>query len=156
MALLTFSVRTFGIQAFPADEMLRVAFVPSGPAFTTFSAFPERIEYAEPDPSGFVSVDLAPTLDLRPEAWFTVRFEWFSRDPLTGGWVAAGWSEVPGGLRVPAEGGTLGDLLEAAAPPGAVMWGYGPPPSFLSGVIYVDISGIKPGLYLPEGTVGIS
>ena len=156
MALVTFSVRTFGIQAFPADEKLRVAFVPSGPGFTTFSAFPQRIEYAEPDADGFVSADVVATVGLRPEVWLTVRFEWFSRDPVTGEWIAAGWSEVPGRLRVPEAGGTLGDLLEAGAPPGAVMWGYGPPPSSLRGVIYVDISGIKPGLYLPEGTVGIS
>lgn len=155
MALVTFSVRTYGFGAFDADEMLRVAFVPSGAASTTFSVFPEHTEYATPDPDGLVEVNLAPTLNLSPATWLTVRFEWFSRDPLTGDWVQAGWSELPGELRVPTEGGTLGDLITAAPPPGAVMWGYGPPPSNL-GVIYVDISGMKAGLYLPEGTVGIS
>lgn len=156
MGMVTFSVRTYGFGTFGADEMLRVAFVPSGAATSTFSAFPERPIYATPDPDGLVEEDLVTTLGLSPEVWFIVRFEWFSKDPLTGEWVAAGWSELPGQLRVPEAGGTLGDLLTAAPPPGVVMWGYGPPPSYLTGVIYVDISGIKPGLYLPEGTVGIS
>lgn len=156
MALVTFSVRTYGFGVFAANEMLRVAFVPSGPATSTFSAFPERPLCVTPDAEGFVSIDLVPTLGLAPEVWYTVRFEWFTQDPLTGEWVAAGWSDLPGRLRVPEAGGTLGDLITASPPPGAVMWGYGPPPSYLTGVIYVDISGIKPGLYLPEGTVGIS
>ncbi len=156
MAEVTFSVRTYGLAEFPADERLLVAFVPSGASFTTVSAFPERTEYVEPDSEGFVSVELVPTVNVRPEVWYTVRFEWFAHHPLQDEWISKGWSEVAGRLRVPDEGGTLGDLLEAAAPPGSVMWGYGPPPSSLQNVIYVDISGMQPGLWLPGGTVGVA
>lgn len=155
MGMVTFSVRTYGFGKFSADEMLRVAFVPSGAATSTFSAFPERIIYETPDADGLVEVDLVPTLGLSPETWFVVRFEWFAKDPLTGEWVAVGWSELPGRLRVPTDGGTLGDLMTASPPPGAYVWGFGPPPRFIN-AIYVDLSGMVGGLYIPKGTVGTS
>lgn len=150
MAILTFSVRTYGLGPFPPDERLRVAFVPSGAGFTTVSAFPERTIWVEPDADGLVRVDLAPTVGLRPEVWYKVEFHWLSRDPINNSWVTKGHSEVKGKLRIPAAGGTLGDLLEAAAPPGSVMWGYGPPPESLTDTFYVDISGMKLVAYGPK------
>lgn len=154
MALVTFSVRTYGFGIFGPDEMMRVVFVPSGASTSTFSALPDRPEYYTPDADGLVKADLVPTLGLSPETWFKVRFKWFARDPLTGEWVLSGWSELPGELRVPEQGGTLGDLLTKSPPPGAYVWGFGPPPRAMN-AIYVDLSGVVGGLYIPTGTVGI-
>lgn len=148
MALVTTSVRTYGFGAFTADEMLRMAFYPSGAGLTTFSTFPQRPVWVEPDADGLVRAELVPTYGLRPDVWYTVRFEWFYTDPATGQRLP-GWSEIKGRLRVPEAGGTLGDLLETAAPPGSVMWGYGPPPSYLQDVIYADFSGMKLRFYGP-------
>lgn len=155
MALVTFSVRDYGYDAFSEFEKLVVLFVPSGAGFTSVSAFPEKTVYVNPDADGLVEADLVPTLGLAPEVWYTVKFEWFDRHPVQDRWVRRGWSEVLGKLRVPTEGGALGDLLGAVPPPGAYVWGFGPPPSFIN-AIYVDLLGMVGGLYIPTGTVGTS
>lgn len=150
MALLTFSARTYGLTAFPPGEKLKVGFFPSGAGFTTVSAFPQRPVWVEPDATGFVSVDLAPTTELRPEVWYEVRFEWFNWDPQKNEWVTVERSTIDGRLRLPPTGGTLGDLLDADAPPGVLMWGYGPPPPHLKDTFYVDISGMELVAYGPS------
>ncbi|MCD2170351.1 hypothetical protein LPW41_11650 [Microbacterium sp. JC 701] len=154
MGDVTFSVRTYGMGAFPADEKLIVAFEPSGPGFTALSSFPQRTVYAEPEADGFVRVNLAPTLGLSPEVYYRVRFEWFYRHPVEDRWIKRGWSDVATELRVPSQGGDLGELLASTPPPGAYIWGFGPPPKAIN-AIYVDLLGMVGGLYIPTGTVGI-
>ena len=155
MSAVTGSVRTWGLGPFPADERLIIWFIPSSAAFTTVSAFPGRRVWVEPDSNGFFSVDLAPTLDLSPEVWYYIRFEWFERHPIEG-WVKKGSSDVEGKLRVPSAGGTIGDLIQAAPPPGVIVAGRGKPGPHVKNVIYLDNSGMKTGLYVPAGSVGIA
>lgn len=71
---------------------------------------------------------------------------------LLADWDAGQQLDVLAGLRIPSSGGNISDIIAAmgAAQPGTVMYGYGPPPTNLSNVLYVDISGGNPVLYAPS------
>lgn len=153
MPNVTGNVRTWGFEPFPADERLLVRFVPSSAgAAAPRNLFPGREERVEPAPNGSFTVNLAQTTNVTPDVWFTIQFEWFDRHPIEG-WVLVGSSQLDAKLRVPAGGGQIVDLLETAPPPGAILHGFGPPPDFLSGVIYIDRSGERPILYAPKGAL---
>lgn len=154
MPAVSGNVRTWGFQPFPTDESLIVRFVPSSAGFASGTLLPLREESVEPAADGSFTVNLAQTTAVLNDVWFTIRFEWFARYGLDGSWVAAGWSELPGKLRVNATGGLITDLLEAATiAPVSIVHGYGPPPSGLDGVLYIDRSGEFPVLYAPEGAL---
>ena len=153
MPVVTTNVRTWGFAAFPASERLLIRFVPSSAAGGGGHVYPLREESVEPASNGDVSVTLAQTTTLIPDVYFSVRFEWFSQHPITGEWTLGGWSELPGELRVPAAGGDLATLRALSPRPGSILYGYGAPPSSLDGVIYLDVSGMKPKLYAPKGTL---
>lgn len=156
MATVTFSTRTVQLDRFPAAERVVAEFILNTTGHTNVSVFPKREAIVQPDDNGFVSIDLAPTVDMRPECWYTVRFEWFSAPhPITGDRNSLGWAEMPGRLRVPSSGGDLGQLMDTPAPPGAIMYDLQPPAPHVQNVIYIDNSGMKGGLWLPAGTVGI-
>lgn len=145
MALMTTSVRGNDGSTFPAAERCEVMFIPSAASFTSLSFFPGREVTAYPDTTGYLSVDLVPTLGLRPEVWYLMVVRWFPfPHPITG---ERGKStvEVLGRLRVPEAGGAIGDFIEADPPPGGVVMGNGNPPDWLRGVLYVDISGNEQG-----------
>lgn len=157
MADVTHTVRTFDLQRFPAAERIAVVYVPSTGAHTNVSVFPERAVVVLPDDAGFVKVDLVTTLELRPEMWFTVVYEYYSSaHPITGDRTMIGAYALPGKLRVPPQGGDQGELMDTPPPPGTIVSGFGPPPLWLQDVIYVDNSGMVAKLWLPEGTVGTS
>lgn len=67
-------------------------------------------------------------------------------------WDAGQELDVITGLTVPTGDWYFTDLIVAStlANPGTVMYGFGPPPASLSGVLYVDISGTNPVLYAPS------
>lgn len=157
MAAVTFSPRTIGGNRFPAAERLVVEFIPSSTAHTDLTVFPRREIPIELDDTDFASVDLATTLNMRPETWYEVRFEWFgSPHPVTGERSSLGWAAMPGRLRVPEAGGSLGQLMDTPAPPGTIAYSVeGPPGDDINNVIYLDNSGMLTGLWLPAGTVGI-
>lgn len=80
--------------------------------------------------------------EMLPESTYT----------LTADWDAGQGFDVISGLRVPSTGGNISDLVAASGPSnaGTVMYGFGPPPAALSGVLYIDISGENPVLYGPS------
>lgn len=151
MPTVTGNVRTWGFDAFPVDERLLVWFVPSSAGMAGTSLLPDRKVSVEPASNGSFTVNLAQTTNVIPDVWFEVRFEWFEKHPIMDDWNLKGWSTLPGKLRVPAAGGPIVDLLDTPAPPGAIMHGYGDPPSSLSNVIYIDRSGVNPVLWAPPG-----
>mgnify|MGYP001446329489 CR=1 FL=1 len=153
MPAVSGNVRTWGFTPFPTAERLLLRFVPSSAGVSSSAVLPLREERVEPSADGSFSVNLAATTAITPDVWFTVRFEWFSVHPVTGERELTGWSELPQELRVPSAGGNITDLLELAPRPGAILYGYGPPPSSLDGVIYIDVSGDKPVLHAPKGAL---
>lgn len=151
MPTVTANVRTWGFEPFPADERLVVSFYPSSAGMAGAAVFPKRKVQVIPDVDGHISVELTQTTDVIPDVWFEVRFEWFDRHIVDDSWQLRGWSELPGKLRVPAEGGSIPDLIDTPPPPGAVLHGFGDPPSSLSNVLYIDRSGVHPILWAPPG-----
>ena len=142
MALVTMDVRTYTQSAFPTDERLVVRFVPSGASLGTAYSFPLREVKVQVPSDGKVSVQLAPTVRLVPSTWYEIRFEWFDKHPLKDDWELRGWSDLPGRLHVPFEGGDVTDLLgDFTATPILIWMGFGPPPSWLpSGGVYYDLA----------------
>lgn len=153
MPNVTGNVRTWGFVPFPTSARLLMRFVPSGAGFSRGTLFPLREETVEPAADGSFSVQLAQTTAVLKDVWFTIRFEWFATDPTTGEADLAGWSDIPGKLRVPSSGGDVTALMEATPAPGAIVYGFGAPPDSLTGVTYWDLSGAKPTLYLPKGAM---
>ncbi len=153
MPLVTGNVRTWGFNAYSAGERLLIEFVPSQAAAGNGNVLPLRVENVEPGTDGSFSVNLAQTTNLLTDVYYTVRFSWFSQDPVTGAWLTRGWSELREQLRVPAAGGVITSLLTLLPRPGSTLYGYGPPPSSLRGVTYFDVSGMKPKMYAPKGTL---
>lgn len=51
----------------------------------------------------------------------------------------------------PADGGPISGLPRDPIQIDGVWYGYGPPPEYLSGALYVDISGVKLRAYAPAG-----
>lgn len=152
MPEVTDYVRAWDFGPVPATERLQVIFVPSGSAFTKGTLFPLREERVEPAGDGLITTNLAQTTAILGDAFYRIRFEWFETHPVMG-WRKKGSSEIDGELRVPAAGGKITDLLQFKAPPGRIMHGFGAPPSFLRGVLYIDRSGAKPKLYAPKGAL---
>lgn len=143
MAVVTMDVRTYISTPFPADERLVVRFVPSGASVGVVAAYPGREVKVISPADGELAVNLTPTEGLTPRVWYTIRFEWFDKHPLVDEWNLVGWSELPGRLRVPPEGGDVGDLLgdyNAGEP--QLFIGHGPPPEWLpTPGVYYDLSG---------------
>jgi hypothetical protein len=73
---------------------------------------------------------------------------------LTADWDAGQELDVITGLRVPSTGGNISDIIAATAvaQPGTVMYGFGPPPATLTGVLYIDLNDAQ--MYAP-GNGGI-
>lgn len=156
MAAVTGDVSTWGIDAFPTDERLLVIFVPSSAATGAGLVLPLRRESTEPAASGAFVKDLVPTTELLPKCWYTVRFEWFEKHPITNDWERKGWSDLPGKLRVPPEGGDITTLFEADPDPTHIplYFGHGEPDEWLpSGGVYYDLDDPEGAGVYSEGQV---
>lgn len=142
---VTTEAKSWGITALPASANLRILFIPNAPAVGPDRLYPlDRAIYDVPA-DGKVTANLVQTTNLLGDHWYTVRFEWFEGGILR-------WSELSGKLRVPAEGGDLKTLLETPNVSG-FFYGFGPPPEWLRGVTYIDTSGPKLGIYMPQGAL---
>ncbi|KIP93373.1 hypothetical protein RU09_06050 [Microbacterium sp. MEJ108Y] len=142
MAVVTGDISRWGLGPFPADARLLVRFVPSSSAVGAGLVLPLREETIEPAADGTFSKSLVSTTELLPECWYSVRFEWFQKHPIKGDWNLDGWSDLPGKLRVPPEGGDITLLFETDDRGFAVplYFGYGEPPEWLpSGGVYYDL-----------------
>lgn len=143
MPNVTGDVSTWGVTAFPADSRLLVRFVPSSAAVGPSELLPKRTEDVLPAADGTFTKNLIATTELIPDCWYTVRFEWFQKHPITGAWELDGWSDLPGRLRVPPGGGDVADLIDVNYPEVKrvpLYFGFGLPPEWLPpGGVYFDL-----------------
>ena len=156
MANVTGDVRTYGVVAFPSTEKLLVWFIPSTPAIGSGVVLPLRKESVEPSANGTFIKGLIATTELTPDCWYTVRFEWFEKHPFKDAWNLKGWSDLPGQLRVPPEGGDISALIhvDPSGPLIPLYFGHGLPPSWLpSGGVYYDLDDAEGAGVYSEGQV---
>ncbi|PPH50574.1 hypothetical protein, partial [Rathayibacter sp. AY1E1] len=122
------------------DRAVRLRFVPSGPGVAGGRLLSEAPIEVDVQPNGTFSVDVFTTTTISPATYFTVELSYLVHGQ------ASAYERIPGKLRVPKEGGAIGDLLVLPAPPGVTSWGFGPPErDYLA---YFDISGERARLYL--------
>lgn len=90
----------------------------------------------------FTFTSVVGTDEMLPASTYTLVADWDAGQEL----------DVMSGLRVPSAGGSISDVIAATAAiqPGSVMYGFGPPPTTLSGVLYIDITGPELRLYAPS------
>lgn len=115
MAIVTGTLNDFGLDALTAYSP-EIAFIPSGPAVNAVKLLATRTVMASPGSDGSFTVDLAPTDNLRPERWYTIRIQWLD---ASGGYVGADFPDWR--LYVPTAGGILADLIAAPWNP-ALVW----------------------------------
>lgn len=97
--------------------------------------FPKAVTSLPTSSTEATTVSLVATTELEGIDGYIVEVEWLDSagNPL-------GWAAVNGILRVPAEGGSVGDLLDSPPPPGSVVVSTGPPSATDMDVVWVDLS----------------
>lgn len=121
-------------------KQIRLRFELSGPATEGGRLLITDPIVVIPNADGSFAVDLWETTLLSPASWYQVSASW-----LVAGQASA-FEELPWKLRVPENGGPIGDLIVAPPPPGVTAWGFGPPDRDYTA--YFDISGEQAVLYL--------
>lgn len=127
---------------YPASRNPELWFDPSGTAVGDAIYFPSPVRATLDTNTGAFTVDLVSYEETLNRFFYLPRVVVNNGPDHT---VTKDFPEFP--LFVPFGGGVFRDLIEIGPPPGSVVYGYGPPPDDLVGVIYVDISGVKPVLY---------
>ncbi|MGX1932035.1 hypothetical protein [Microbacterium resistens] len=155
MAVVTGNIETWGLAPYGVDERLLIGFWPSSAAAVVNTILPLRTEKVAPNANGYFTATLAATTNLVPDAWYTIRAEWFQQNPITGTWDVTGWSELPGKLRVPVGGGNIATLLERPPVPGSIVVGTGAPPPNDTRVWidWSDVTAEGVRVYAPGGIV---
>ena len=134
----------FGRSPFAAADNVRLWVVPSHSAVGSLGPMSDRRIPVVLESNGDFEVRLEASDHVRPPVLYTLWAEWLrGADPL-------GWSEWCA-FRAITGGGAIRDSVDAPAPAGAILYGWGPPPSGMRPGFYIDISGVDPVLYAPEG-----
>ena len=141
MPLVTGTLSDFIRDPLAAALSPQIVFVPSSAAAKNGLLFASRPIIVTPQPSGYFEVDLFSTEGTTPPTWYTVRIQWVESN---GGYLGADHLEWK--LRVPADGGQIGALLDAPAPSGAVWFGPEPPSSPSRYTGWVN-TGLNPPVY---------
>ena len=127
MATIYGDLFDFGMQSLaPFRPILR--FTPSGPGLKGSKLFAARPVEVEVSPSGAFAVLLEPTYGVVPEAWYTVSIEYLNPGGRYTSYDILGYR-----LRVPAPGGTIGDLPDIPLSPDTVLVSLDPPPPGYTG-----------------------
>ena len=94
------------------------------------------------------------TVELEGDCWYTPVVDWLS-DPSQAGEDAEnrarGFAEFPAIFS--GEGGLVGNLPRDPVQLNGTWFGFGPPPDYLAGATYWDISGRTAVLYGPRGRI---
>lgn len=96
------------------------------------------------EPSGAFSIEVEGNTWYRPVLRWLVDPSQISMPPEMRALEYAEWPEIYSG-----DGGTIGTLPQNPIQIGGVWYGYGPPPAWVDGALYVDISGRKLEFYAP-------
>lgn len=93
------------------------------------------------DATGAFIVEVVASDEMTPSSTYTVKATWDAGREL----------DVITDLPVPSGAWTFTDLLINAGrvSPGTIVYGFGPPPSGLQGVLYADITGPMVRMYAP-------
>jgi len=102
----------------------RVIFTASEAAVTSNAILSTRPIVVIPNAAGGFTVELQSTDSVQPLVFYRIRVEWLESDD---GYVGVDLLDWP--LYVPAEGGSIGDLLGTPSNPMQVWIGLTPPPS---------------------------
>lgn len=125
MAIVRGNVGTFGLESISLVGM-RLWFIPSGPGVVdpTYLLLSKRVEASiATNGSGAFAVNLAPTENVHPLRWYTIRAEWPDSENKYTSVDFIDWK-----LFVPTEGGDLADLVEFPSNPQLVWVSLTPPP----------------------------
>lgn len=122
MALVTGTLRDFGLQSL-AEYSPQVIFTPSSPAIGGPYLLATEPVVAIPLIGGQFEANLIPTIDLRPDCWYTISIQWLNLD---GDYIRKDFLDWK--LRIPsALGGEISDLLAAPPNPSQAWVGESPP-----------------------------
>lgn len=142
MPSLTFTLADAGL-AHLADRHPRLFFIPQAPSTTVAHLIStDWVEAAINPANGVCTVTVVASDETVPPIRYTVRVTWDAGRHL----------DVIQNLSIPQGATSLWDALlatGAAHPYAPIVHGYGPPPPPLTGVLYVDRSGLKPRLHVP-------
>ncbi|RZU64944.1 hypothetical protein EV379_1255 [Microterricola gilva] len=142
MSTVTGNLATFDLSSTDLAGV-RIVFTPSGPAVAGTKLFlftKPRYAYPAVDGSGLFSINLAPTRDLRPESWYSIRVEW--PDPnMYGpnqGYIGVDFPDWR--LYVPNEGGDFATLIGTFAKPNDIFvwWSATAPSPWPVGLTWVN------------------
>lgn len=97
--------------------------------------FPKAVTSLPTSSTETTTVSLVATTELEGIDGYIVEVEW-----LDGAGNPLGFAALDGIVRVPAEGGAVGDLLAAPPPPGSIVVSFGPPSPTDLNVVWIDIS----------------
>lgn len=146
MALDTYSGRVtdFSRKPFTSSEELKLQVVPEQSGYGGLGILAKKPIPVTVAPNGSFSFQLETTDSVRPRgaAMYHIQAKWLHETGWTD-WVT---------FRATAGGGNIKDIVNLPAPPGSIAYGYGPPPPDFRGGFYLDISGTKPVLWVPEGS----
>lgn len=118
MAVISGNLTDFSLDAL-APYSPRLTFIPSQPATAGGRLFATKPFSVRVDSTtGAFSVDVQPTDNLIPAAYYTIRVDWLDSD---GGFVGVDFPDWR--ITVPAAGGAIGDLLASPVEPSLVWVG---------------------------------
>lgn len=132
MALVTGTLRNFGIESL-APYSPQIVFTPSGNAVLGDYLLATDPIVVTPQVSGVFEVNLAPTVDIRPDCWYTIAIQWLDAG---GNYIRKDFPDWK--LRVPSIGGTVTALLAVPANPAQVWVGETPPPNPVPGTWWLN------------------
>lgn len=146
MALETYTGRVtdFSRKAFNTAQQLDLRVVPTQAGFGGGGLLSDREIPVSVATNGDFTFQLEGSTSVRPVAEFALEARWLDSQ-------AKSWSRWAV-FRAAAGGGNIKDIVSLPAPPGSIAYGFGPPPSDFRGGFYLDISGTKPVLWVPEGS----
>jgi hypothetical protein len=141
MAIVSGTLTDYGFN--PLQGLMpRVVFTGSQAARSSTRLFSTRPIVVTPAANGAFSVNIATTVGLIPDTWYTVSIRWLDPNDPSG----TGLDVLLGRIRVPIEGGNLGDLFDGGAPSGLIWIGITPPPEGFGYSWWIDTNGGTPTL----------
>lgn len=144
MALVTLTGRVGDHSRNPAGAEQELLFRPRKPQIVA-SIMQAGVEsITTPSSQGAFSIE------VEGNTWYTPVLRWLtdsSQSSLAPEKRAYGYEEWPDVYS--GDGGPIGTLPQNPIQINGVWYGYGPPPEWVAGALYVDISGVKPVFYGP-------